>query len=82
MLGTNEPDVTHHDIAQAMGLRRSSVTDALHLIESDGAIASRRRCLIILDAARLARYAGVEGPQGRPDRSSDIAAAEAMSSPA
>jgi CRP-like cAMP-binding protein len=60
-LETDELDITHHEIANALGVRRSSVTDGLHLIEADRVIRSHRRRLLIRDAVGLARYAGLDG---------------------
>ncbi|RST29456.1 Crp/Fnr family transcriptional regulator [Sphingomonas ginkgonis] len=45
--------ITHEEMGFMLGVRRASITDALHALESDGAIRSLRGQIIIRDRARL-----------------------------
>lgn len=73
---------THQEIASALGVRRSGVTVALHVLEGEGLIRSRRASVSLLDQARLERFAGLDepldayghrgGPPVRPGRLSPI----------
>ena len=57
-LGTTRVAVTHQQLSQALGVRRSGATVALHLLESQDLIRSRRKLVEILDREGLARAAG------------------------
>ncbi len=57
-LDTDEFPITHDFLSMMLGVRRSSVTDALHLLEGDGLIKATRGYIQILDRARLERAAG------------------------
>lgn len=50
--------LTHDYMAVMLGVRRASVTDALHLLEGEGAISSKRQLVIVRDRARLEEMAG------------------------
>ena len=65
VLETPEIKITHDEIAKALGLRRSSVTDGLHMIEGVRVIRSQRGRLKILDSAGLAHYAGLDAAPER-----------------
>jgi CRP-like cAMP-binding protein len=56
-LGGPSVAVTHEQLAQALGVRRSGATVALHMLESKGLIRSRRRLVEIRDRDGLARAA-------------------------
>lgn len=68
--------VTHEELGLMLGVRRQSVTDALHFLEGDGAIRSSRGRLAVRDRARLeelaadtygfaeAEYRRLIGPEG------------------
>jgi CRP-like cAMP-binding protein len=58
-LASDEVDLSHAEIGIMLGVRRASVTDALHLLEGEGLIRSSRRRIIIRDRRRL-RQAGGE----------------------
>ncbi len=49
--------ITHDFLSMMLGVRRSSVTDAIHLLEGDGLIKATRGNIKILDRARLERAA-------------------------
>ena len=51
-------ELTHQQMGVMLGVRRASVTDALHLLEGEGMIRSRRGCVTIKDRARLRKVAG------------------------
>ncbi len=69
--------VTHEELGFMLGVRRSSVTDALHFLEGDGAIRSLRGRVVVRDRLRLeelaadtygfaeAEYRRLIGPFGR-----------------
>ena len=60
-LDVSELHATHAEIATIMGLRRSSVTDGMHLLEERKFVRSQRRRISICDRSGLAAYAaGVE----------------------
>ena len=71
--------ITHEELGFMLGVRRSSVTDALHFLEGDGAIRSLRGRVVVRDRARLeelaaetygfaeAEYRRLIGPFGRED---------------
>ena len=50
--------MTHEEFRLMLGVRRSSVTDALHKLEQDEAIRSLRGRVIVRDRERLLRLAG------------------------
>lgn len=50
--------MTHEEFGLMLGVRRSSVTDALHRLEEDQAIRSLRARVIVRDRAKLLRLAG------------------------
>jgi CRP-like cAMP-binding protein len=57
-LDTMEFPITHDFLSMMLGVRRSSVTDAIHLLEADMLIKARRGNIKILDRDRLVRLAG------------------------
>ncbi|HEX8258113.1 MAG TPA: helix-turn-helix domain-containing protein, partial [Allosphingosinicella sp.] len=54
----DEIKVTHDEIAVMLGVRRASVTDALHILEGEGLIRSRRGRVTIRNRDGLRRLAG------------------------
>jgi len=54
----DEIEVTHQEIAVMLAVRRSSVTDALHVSEGEGLIRCQRGQVRILDRSGLRRHAG------------------------
>lgn len=50
--------LTHHFIGEMLGVRRASVTDALHVLEGEGAIRSHRSLIVVRDRPRLEAIAG------------------------
>lgn len=54
---------THQEIASALGVRRSGVTVALHILEGEGLIRSRRMRVSLLDRIRLERFAELDHGQ-------------------
>ncbi len=50
--------ITHDFLSMMLGVRRSSVTDAIHMLESDMLIKATRGNIKILDRERLERAAG------------------------
>lgn len=54
----DEIALTHHFVGEMLGVRRASVTDALHILEGEGAIRSHRGLIIVRDRARLETLAG------------------------
>lgn len=74
---SEEISVTHEELGFMLGVRRQSVTDALHFLEGDGAIRSSRGRIAVRDRARLeelaadtygfaeAEYRRLIGPFGR-----------------
>lgn len=54
----DELALTHDFMATLMGVRRPMVTVALHVMEGEGALRSRRNSLTILDRAKLRALAG------------------------
>ena len=57
-LDAMEFPITHDFLSMMLGVRRSSVTDAIHILEGDMLIRSRRGNIEILDRDRLVRAAG------------------------
>lgn len=54
----DEIEVTHKEIAVMLGIRRASVTDALHILEGDRLIRCQRGRVIVTDREGLRRIAG------------------------
>jgi CRP-like cAMP-binding protein len=54
----DEIALTHHFIGETLGVRRASVTEALHILEGEGAIRSHRSRIVVRDRARLESMAG------------------------
>jgi CRP-like cAMP-binding protein len=50
--------LTHAQIGEMLGVRRASVTDALHVLEGEGLIRSVRGCITIRDRQKLRGAAG------------------------
>ena len=57
-LDSLEFPITHDFLSMMLGVRRSSVTDAVHLLEGDLLIKATRGNIRILDRATLERAAG------------------------
>jgi CRP-like cAMP-binding protein len=57
-LDSMEFPITHDFLSMMLGVRRSSVTDAIHLLEADNLIKATRGNIKILDRDRLLRAAG------------------------
>jgi CRP-like cAMP-binding protein len=51
-------EVTHRQIGVMLGVRRASVTDALHVLEGDRLIRAERRRIVVQDRARLRECGG------------------------
>jgi len=49
--------LTHQFVSDILGVRRASVTDALHSLRRSGAVDTRRGAIVIADRARLAAAA-------------------------
>jgi CRP-like cAMP-binding protein len=65
----NEIAVTHGALADALGVRRASITDTLHVLEGDYVIRSMRSRIIVRDLDRLAAVAsGRERAAAAPAR--------------
>lgn len=54
----DEIELTHQQIGVMLGVRRASVTDALHVLEGKKLIRAERRRILILDRAQLRQCAG------------------------
>ncbi len=54
----DEIDLTHAQVSIMLGVRRATVTDALHVLEGDGLIRSTRGCIAVRDRAGLRALAG------------------------
>jgi CRP-like cAMP-binding protein len=65
-----EFELTHEYMSVMLGVRRSSVTDALHVLEGEQFIFSRRGRVIIRDRPGLERFAG--DAYGIPEREYDL----------
>jgi len=57
-VGEDVIKITHEELGVMLGVRRSSITDALHRLEGDGAIKGLRGRLHVLDRDRLKSLAG------------------------
>jgi CRP-like cAMP-binding protein len=55
---SNELKLTHDFLALMLGVRRSSVTDALHILEGHGVIRAKRALIIVRNRAALEKIAG------------------------
>jgi CRP-like cAMP-binding protein len=64
--GGDSFDVKHAQIAEALGVRRASVTDTLHLLEGEHILRCRRNSIGILDRSALEAAAGTA--YGEPER--------------
>ncbi len=58
--------MTHEEFRLMLGIRRSSVTDALHRLEEEHAIRALRARIVVHDRARLMQLAG--DTYGRPEQ--------------
>ena len=52
-VGSDQIAITHEELGIMLGVRRASITDALHCLEGEGAIASARGRVVVRDRARL-----------------------------
>lgn len=57
-LAGDELPLTHDFLALMLGVRRSSVTNALHIVEGEGAIKATRSLITVKDRHALQRLAG------------------------
>src|SRR5271155_2052833 len=55
---SDEVLLTHEFLSMMLGTRRASVTDALHLLEGDRTISTKRGRILICDRPRLEQVAG------------------------
>jgi CRP-like cAMP-binding protein len=65
-LGSNDLSLTHEFLALMLGVRRSGVTNELHVLEGVRAIKATRGNVRVLDRPRLEEIAG--GSYGAPER--------------
>ena len=56
-LDGDEIAITHEELGVMLGVRRSSVTDALHLLEGEGLIRSLRGRVVVRDRVLLEQWA-------------------------
>jgi CRP-like cAMP-binding protein len=61
-LGTRRLAVTHDALSKMLGVRRSGITVALHMLESRRAIRARRNFIEIVDLQALIREASEDCP--------------------
>ena len=54
----DEIQLSHSEIGNMLGVRRASVTDALHILEGEGLIRAKRKSICVRDRARLRACAG------------------------
>ncbi len=54
----DEIAITHEELGVMLGVRRSSITDALHLLEGEGAVKGHRGRVVVRDRRRLEAVAG------------------------
>jgi hypothetical protein len=59
--------MTHEELSLMLGVRRASVTDALHVLEGEQAIRNLRRRVIVRDRAKLVEMAGESYGFPRPN---------------
>ena len=67
----DEIALTHEELGFMLGVRRASVTDALHVLEGEGLIRSLRGRIVVRDRMRLTHWAGEacsEAEAGLDDR--------------
>lgn len=57
--------ITHRELAEMLGVRRSGVTVALHVLEGERIIRSRRGRLQVLDRGRLRATGRCDQPRGQ-----------------
>jgi CRP-like cAMP-binding protein len=57
-IGEDGFDLTHDHVSSALGVRRASVTDCLHILEGEGLLRCMRGRITIRDRARLEQLAG------------------------
>jgi CRP-like cAMP-binding protein len=57
-LDTDDLPLTHESMSHMLGVRRASVTQAVHELEGDGLIRSQRGLLTIRDRVRLEQHCG------------------------
>ena len=57
-LDGDEIQLSHSEIGNMLGMRRASVTDALHILEGEGLIKAKRRSICVRDRPRLRQCAG------------------------
>lgn len=62
----NEIELTHENLSLILGVRRPGITVAIHVLEGERMIRSRRGAIEILDRAKLDRASG--GSYGLPER--------------
>jgi hypothetical protein len=55
---SDELKLTHDFFALMLGVRRSSVTDTLHILEGQGVIRAKRALIVVRDRAALEKIAG------------------------
>jgi CRP-like cAMP-binding protein len=56
-VGSETVQLTHQFVGDILGVRRASVTDALHGLRRTGAVDTRRGAIVIADRSRLAAAA-------------------------
>jgi CRP-like cAMP-binding protein len=54
----DEISLTHGQVGEMLGIRRASVTDAMHVLEGQGIVRAERRLIAIRDRPRLRHCAG------------------------
>ncbi len=57
-VAADEIAITHEELSVMLGVRRSSITDALHQLEGIGAVRGRRGRVVVQDRALLEHLAG------------------------
>jgi hypothetical protein len=57
-MGNDDLPLTHNFLSLMLGVRRASVTDALHALEGEGAIKATRARIQIRDRRKLEEIAG------------------------
>src|SRR5882757_5669632 len=63
---SDEITITQDQLARKIGANRAGVTNVLHLLEGQRVIASRRRCVLIIDRVRLEKAAAGTYARGAP----------------
>ena len=64
-IGSDKLPITHEFLATMLGVRRASVTEAIHLVEGERLIRASRGLVTVLDRASLIERA--DGLYGRPE---------------